>query len=225
MREILNVRMLSVRAGWLFVLGASLVLPVAAQSQNSEPKTSTSSAAVPKEANEAAEKPGVATTGKKPGGLTEGLTVHGHWVIDVRNPDGTLAAHRDFENAYQGGNLLAILMARQSSTGLWAVFLNGSNSQPILTEPTEPFNFGGKVVSKNLTVSVVAGLVLSGSYTAPFTDTIGTAETAQATCSATVAPATPCETGSYFEFTEANFSPINVVQGQIVQVTVTITFS
>src|SRR6267378_4379919 len=36
------------------------------------------------------------------GGQKEGITVHGHWTIDVRNPDGTLVTHREFENAYIG---------------------------------------------------------------------------------------------------------------------------
>ena len=29
----------------------------------------------------------------------EGIAVHGRWIIDVRNPDGTLVSHQDFENA------------------------------------------------------------------------------------------------------------------------------
>ena len=29
----------------------------------------------------------------------EGIKVHGHWVIDVRNLDGKLVTHREFENA------------------------------------------------------------------------------------------------------------------------------
>jgi len=33
------------------------------------------------------------------GGKNEGIKVHGHWVIDVKNPDGSLAGHRDFENS------------------------------------------------------------------------------------------------------------------------------
>jgi hypothetical protein len=27
-----------------------------------------------------------------------GITVHGHWIIDVLNPDGSVASHADFEN-------------------------------------------------------------------------------------------------------------------------------
>ena len=33
------------------------------------------------------------------GGNHEDVKMHGHWVIDVRNPDGTLAQHRKFENS------------------------------------------------------------------------------------------------------------------------------
>src|SRR5579863_5791396 len=28
----------------------------------------------------------------------EGIAVHGHWTIDVKNPDGTIVSHQDFEN-------------------------------------------------------------------------------------------------------------------------------
>jgi hypothetical protein len=35
----------------------------------------------------------------KPG--NEGIKVHGHWTIDVKNPDGTLAQHHEFENSLQ----------------------------------------------------------------------------------------------------------------------------
>jgi len=42
--------------------------------------------------------------GEKPSakGDREGIKVHGHWTIDVKNPDGTLASHLDFENALDG---------------------------------------------------------------------------------------------------------------------------
>jgi hypothetical protein len=46
------------------------------------------------------------------GGTHEGIKVHGHWVIDVKNPDGSLAAHRDFENSifYDGNQLLTDIL-------------------------------------------------------------------------------------------------------------------
>jgi hypothetical protein len=36
-------------------------------------------------------------------GQHEGITVHGHWVIEVRNPNGELVTHREFENALSPG--------------------------------------------------------------------------------------------------------------------------
>ena len=53
------------------------------------------------------------------GGRHEGIKVHGHWVIDVRNPDGSLAQHRDFENALTlfGAQQLAAFLARHIRTG------------------------------------------------------------------------------------------------------------
>lgn len=32
-------------------------------------------------------------------GTREGIKVHGHWTIDIKNPDGSLASHHEFENA------------------------------------------------------------------------------------------------------------------------------
>ena len=52
----------------------------------------------------------------KPG--QQGIKVHGHWVIDLKNPDGTLVRHLDFENslvssgfAISGSQLLALLIS------------------------------------------------------------------------------------------------------------------
>jgi hypothetical protein len=226
MQGIPNIRMLSVRAGWLFVLGASLVLPVAAQAQNSEPQTSTSFTAAPKEANKAAEKPSVAAMGKNPGGLTEGLQVHGHWVIDVRNPDGTLAVHREFENSLQGNNNLARTLTRQLSVGLYLIDLVSTNQQVFeIQEPLET-RTNSDVVSKNLMVTGSAGLVLSGSFTAPSAATINFVSTNEESCAANVAPITPCSNGVYNGLTGTPLSPgISFVSGQIVQLTVTVTFS
>ena len=33
------------------------------------------------------------------GGMTEGLQVHGHWRVVVRNPDGSIASRHEFNNA------------------------------------------------------------------------------------------------------------------------------
>lgn len=62
-------------------------------------------------------------------GPHEGIQVHGHWVIEVRNPDGTMTAQREFENSitpYGMEALVALLNGQASSTG-FSVFLNASS--------------------------------------------------------------------------------------------------
>lgn len=71
----------------------------------------------------------VAATKPPAKGLNTGITVHGWWKIDVRNPDGKLVAHREFENGLFGGNgdgasLLTSLLARQFVLGGWTVELD-----------------------------------------------------------------------------------------------------
>jgi hypothetical protein len=59
----------------------------------------------------------------------EGITVHGHWVIDVRNPDGSLAQHREFENSLINGGpqVLSQMLAGAVVPGNWAVLLGPSS--------------------------------------------------------------------------------------------------
>jgi len=55
----------------------------------------------------------------------EGVQIHGHWVIDVKNPDGKVAEHREFDNSLVTSN-----SALQDSTGdqLLAGLLSGALS-------------------------------------------------------------------------------------------------
>ena len=57
----------------------------------------------------------------------EGLKVHGHWKIVVRNPDGSLAKEIEFENALVtpgGGDIaLASLLAGYLSAGAWEILV------------------------------------------------------------------------------------------------------
>lgn len=57
----------------------------------------------------------------------KGIKAHGHWTIDVRNPDGTLASHHEFENALDGLGGRAALAFQLSGTGTagtWASAVN-----------------------------------------------------------------------------------------------------
>lgn len=66
-----------------------------------------------------------ASVAGKPG--HEGVKVHGHWKIDVRNPDGTLARHVEFENSLlgngQGDLMLATFLGGFAVPGDWAILV------------------------------------------------------------------------------------------------------
>jgi hypothetical protein len=189
-----------------------------------------------------------ANEAKPSGGPAEGIKVHGHWIIDVRNPDGTLASHRDFENSLvpSGAALLVGSLSRTSVTGLWTV-VTGSNTAPgacgssafcTIAEPTEV----GINNSNNLIVSAPTSgpnsgrIVLAGSFTAAGSATITTVSTTLDVCAVGVT-ATGCNLSDLlnfpagasqftsFSFPANNLPVVPVVAGQLVQVTVVISFS
>jgi len=58
-------------------------------------------------------------------GLNTGIKVHGHWTIDVKNPDGTLVSHHEFENALSGSGQISLaeILSRQFATSFWSIDL------------------------------------------------------------------------------------------------------
>jgi len=183
---------------------------------------------------------------KAPGGPQEGIKVHGHWVIEVRNPDGGLVTRREFNNALVGADALVRVLSRTNSAGRWVIsFSGGSSSTPspctggtcVITEGTGAVLFSNEVlVGTDLTLvpttAAPANLVLKGSGTVPASGTIGSVLTWFGLCPNSVAPQSPCQyvgpTGGFL-FTGASapakFTAAPVVAGQIVQITVTFTFS
>jgi hypothetical protein len=89
-------------------------------------------------------------------GHAEGITVHGHWTIEIRNPDGSLDKHVEFENGLGpgigtlpgGAAFLSQLLSGQllSNPNLqpgqgftWWIFLLGNNQAVSLTPlPDDP---------------------------------------------------------------------------------------
>ncbi len=63
------------------------------------------------------------------GSVHQGLRVHGHWVINVRNPDGTLVQHREFENSLQigGQGFLVGLLSGYLVPGDWMIVLGAQS--------------------------------------------------------------------------------------------------
>jgi hypothetical protein len=190
---------------------------------------------------------GIRTEKQSVNGSHEGIKVHGHWTIEVRNPDGTLVTHREFENAYSPtSSFLSNVLARNNSVGLWEISLSGSpqpcfiissGPQPtactieetIINASYAPPYFPG------LTLSANAGtLVLSGNATVQVTGSINQVSTVVNPCPNSTPPSSPCTGGSSIAlatFTMATLTagsstpPVPVSAGQTVQVTVVISFS
>jgi hypothetical protein len=209
----------------------------------------------------ATDKPAAAAPAK-PGG--EGIKVHGHWIIDVKNRDGSLAQHRDFENSLaDGGQFLAGLASGYTSFGGYAIVLvgnacpipfsgNNTNCYFVQSGASSLECVGGLVtcigaltVAANLTGTGTPAysIVLSGSGTVPLAGTISAVQTQYNNCYSGSSPTSPSPAspascistgapgGSGLDGGQGNFTgttlavPLAVASGQIIQVTVTISFS
>jgi len=172
-------------------------------------------------------------------GPSEAIQVHGDWTIDVFNTDGTLDQHHEFSNALTstGEQLLAGLISRESAPGLWHIDLFGNleEANPCLNQFDTPVacritEVGGPgdpgFTSFDLVVELVPTSVarLSGSVTAGRDGTIGNVRSHLGECPPADSPATPCTTtGS--SFTNTGAGNVAVAEGQIIQVTVDISFA
>jgi hypothetical protein len=82
----------------------------------------TSAAAAPRVAD--------AKAAKAPRGTGEGIQIHGWWNIEVRNHDGSVAKHVEFENALvqAGPSLLSGLLSGNLVAGSWLLWIEGDPS-------------------------------------------------------------------------------------------------
>jgi hypothetical protein len=179
-------------------------------------------------------------------GSHEGIKVHGHWTIEVRNPDGTLVTHREFENslaqgANSGSQLLAEILNRQVTVNFWAVVLtttgicNAGEANQQLNEciiyENYPFSTTFGSIANTLTVSPPNnGLTFNGYISAPGTGQITGVGTYLYVCSPSVSPQA-CfggqagESGSGSGFVTSASVTQSVQSGQTISVTVVISFS
>ena len=70
-----------------------------------------------------------------------GVKVHGHWTVDIRNADGSLASHTEFENALQptGSQLLVALLTKDLNISRWTMSIYGTgNGGPCKDEADNP---------------------------------------------------------------------------------------
>jgi hypothetical protein len=175
-------------------------------------------------------------------GINTGIKVHGHWIIEVKNPDGTVATHREFENSltnlqgYGGTQALALLLTGQAKLGSlgWVVglqSLNSGNTSPCGQTSTLPPGcyvgpatlLPGNNVGPGGSSNVPSQVMVSG--TVP-----GTAVTAAAGTIDTVAAFIwlsdfSKEVDYRYEFSSATLTPTIVVyQGQSINAAVTYSF-
>jgi hypothetical protein len=157
-----RVFLLRDKASWrtlsAVAIGAMLLLLSAASWVESAPakKQTVKPQPAPALAQSAAtQQPPVAKAPSMPAsrGLNTTVNVHGHWVIDVKNPDGTLARHVEFENSLDpgftilgqnlpgGAAFLSALMTGQAvaPVGSWMILLGGpAGLANVATDPGGP---------------------------------------------------------------------------------------
>ncbi len=181
-----------------------------------------------------------------PSGQQEGIKVHGQWTIEVRNPDGKLVSHHEFDNALtaDGKESMGEFLRRASKPGEWVIALShgnfnewpcrseGLSAQCVIFEPsTQSITSTQSNAFKNLSIGLQGGnTVVSGTATAAANGKIDVVTTLLTRCP--VASTGICSyTGPFYEHPFTSFShkglgsEINVVAGQIIQVTVVISFS
>lgn len=174
--------------------------------------------------------------------MEQGIQVHGHWKIEILEPDGTLVRSVEVENALSnhGKSYLARLLGRTTSVPLWRVVVTSNGETAPCEDQTigafecwilePPWEVGTSEYSSDtlsVTVDSNNNLVLSGTIAANRGGTIDQVYTHAHDCSVTTAPSactTYPPTGSE-SFSGTTISPISVANGQIIQVTVTLSFS
>jgi len=160
----------------------------------------------------------------------EGIQVHGHWTIDVYNPDGSLDDHHEFDNALSepGVDSLVRLLTGVGPSDAQSWFITLTNACPTgcaITDVTaEALNTTG---SSNL-LDVIS---LSGQVVAVSDATIDEVQTAFGICTEDV-PQSTCEgslnPGDTRPFTAKQLDPVDQVEvsaGQTIQVQVEISFT
>jgi hypothetical protein len=131
-----------------------------------------------------------APAAQAPKGAGEGIKVYGQWTIEIRNRDGSIARHVEFENALtsEGPAILSGLLFGSLVPGSWALVVDGSSS-PCSSNKNSSSKEGGCVI-----VQEGSGLTTLKLFS-PCTTTVGPvgAGKTQPFCYSTL---NPSETGS-----------------------------
>ena len=169
------------------------------------------------------------------GGPQEGIKVHGHWSIVIKNPDGSVASHHDFENALapEATQTLTTLLLGTNTVfpgqNGWAVELDAMPAATYyITQPNFPAAYLPPNPSLTTTLSIQLGSV--GQIPSSIFHLSGTTKFAAASSITGVKTLLACANGGIgcgltFTSHDLSASPIAVQSGQSVDVTVTISFS
>ena len=129
-------------------------------------------------------------------GQHEGIKVHGHWTIEVKNPDGKVVTHREFENALdpnEGADLLTGVLSGEYSPSGFYILLGATSSGQFcggvgacfLEDTRDPLSCqlcnGTVTYTPNMGTSNAIGFTLTGS-SAPPSGTIGSVATGVNVC-------------------------------------------
>jgi hypothetical protein len=183
-----------------------------------------------------------AAKGQKEASVKGGIKVHGHWVLEVKNPDGSVAERKEFENSLvtvgeptgnsSGSYGLSQILAGQAYVYQWSVGLTNSITVCCNTILLQQGGCAGVQTNGALCAPLTVilnptstGLVFQGS-SPPVTAATTTSMVASYfyACGQSVAQNQCANNGFPVIFTAANQS-LTLQVGQAVLVTVNITFS
>lgn len=200
----------------------NFVVLVMVWSLTAAPQMTLAQNATPAKAKQGPARPAAERESENRGAPHEGIKVHGHWIIDVKTPDGKLVSHHEFENSLQDGGrkLLTLALARKLSLGTWDIVLStnatcGDAGGCVIYEQSYCSICNGNDLTLELLPDSTSPtqLKLSGTLKFELADNIHQV-------------LTNYSGAQFFNFTGTSLAtPINVAAGQIVQVTVLISFS
>jgi hypothetical protein len=150
---------------------------------------------------------------EKPAGRpSEGIKVHGHWTIEIRNPDGSLVSRSEFENALLDTGkvwLARLLGSRTEAPRTWDIRLSSTDG---LCEGHACEVFTSVDVPVTPEGVPIGNLEIKGTWTAPRNLVISGVETQP----------------DGFRFSRRDLDSSeqkSIVTGQILQLTVVFSFS
>ena len=158
-------------------------------------------------------------------GFGEGIQVHGNWQLDILEPDGTLVRHIEVDNALQtqGEEALVGFVSGEKRAGEWLIWL-AETAGNVTTNPTITCEDSSECWTvANVSTTLQTGnseMVLTSSVTMDVDGSLGHVATQVRSHDAD----TNTQQGNFW-FSGTDVGPFPVAAGQIVQTTVTITFS